>query len=94
MPVLRDWYTTVLGLAVVFESDDLCLLTFDNEHHRLALLHADAAHTPNTKTNGIEHAALTTQALAISLIMHPFTTVTRMAIIWSCWSRTFPTSKR
>ena len=46
--VLRDWYITVLGLAVVFESDDLCLLTFDNEHHRLSLLHADAVHVPKT----------------------------------------------
>jgi catechol-2,3-dioxygenase len=57
IPVLRDWYITVLGLAVVFESDDLCLLTFDNEHH------ADAAHTSHTETNGIEHAALTYASL-------------------------------
>ena len=55
IPVLRDWYTTVLGLAVVFESDDLCLLTFDNEHHRLSLLRADDAHTPSPERNGIEH---------------------------------------
>jgi catechol-2,3-dioxygenase len=64
IPVLRDWYITVLGLAVVFESDDLCLLTFDNEHHRLSLLHADAAHVPQTETNGIEHGALTYASLS------------------------------
>ena len=63
IPVLRDWYTTVLGLAVVFESDDLCLLTFDNEHHRLSLLHADDAHAPSPERNGIEHAALTYASL-------------------------------
>ena len=63
IPVLRDWYTTVLGLAVVFESDDLCLLTFDNEHHRLSLLRADDAHTPSPERNGIEHAALTYASL-------------------------------
>jgi catechol-2,3-dioxygenase len=64
IPVLRDWYITVLGLAVVFESDDLCLLTFDNEHHRLSLLHADAAHVPQTETDGIEHGALTYASLS------------------------------
>jgi hypothetical protein len=45
----------VLGLAVVFESDDLCLLTFDNEHHRLSLLHADAAHVPQTENERHPH---------------------------------------
>lgn len=64
IPVLRDWYTTVLGLAVVFESDDLCLLTFDNEHHRVSLLRADEAHTPSPEHNGIEHAALTYASLS------------------------------
>jgi catechol-2,3-dioxygenase len=64
IPVLRDWYITVLGLGVVFESDDLCLLTFDDEHHRLSLLHADATHVPQTETNGIEHGAFTYASLS------------------------------
>jgi catechol-2,3-dioxygenase len=33
---MRDFYGTVLGARVVFESDEFCLMTFDEEHHRIA----------------------------------------------------------
>lgn len=35
---MRDWYCTVLDAHVVFENELLCFLTFDEEHHRIALL--------------------------------------------------------
>lgn len=35
---MRDWYCAVLGGHVVFENDILCFMTFDDEHHRIALL--------------------------------------------------------
>jgi catechol-2,3-dioxygenase len=33
---MRDFYAAVLGAHVVFESDEFCLMTFDEEHHRVA----------------------------------------------------------
>jgi catechol-2,3-dioxygenase len=33
---MRDFYGAVLGAHVVFETDDACLMTFDEEHHRVA----------------------------------------------------------
>lgn len=35
---MRDWYCTVLDAHVVYEGHGLCFLTFDDEHHRVALL--------------------------------------------------------
>lgn len=36
--VMREWYCTVLDGSVVYEDDALCFITFDEEHHRVALL--------------------------------------------------------
>ena len=56
--IMKDWYLTVLGAAVVFESDKVCLMTFDDEHHRVALIHVDEAHAPMPGKGGIEHVAM------------------------------------
>lgn len=56
--IMKDWYLTVLGAAVVFESDKVCLMTFDDEHHRVALIHVDDAHAPVSEKGGIEHVAM------------------------------------
>lgn len=61
---MKEWYKTVLGAAVVFESDKICLLTFDTEHHRVAVLRVDGDHAPLPETNGIEHVAFTYASLS------------------------------
>jgi catechol-2,3-dioxygenase len=35
---MRDWYCTVLDGHVVYQDQQLCFITFDDEHHRVALL--------------------------------------------------------
>jgi catechol-2,3-dioxygenase len=35
---MRDWYCTVLDGHVVYEDEALTFITFDEEHHRIALL--------------------------------------------------------
>ena len=35
--VLSDWYAMVLGAKTVFSSDFAAFLTYDDEHHRIAL---------------------------------------------------------
>jgi catechol-2,3-dioxygenase len=36
---MRDWYCTLLDGHVVYEDQALTFITFDEEHHRVALLH-------------------------------------------------------
>lgn len=35
---MRDWYCAVLDGHTVYQDDALCFITFDDEHHRVALL--------------------------------------------------------
>jgi catechol-2,3-dioxygenase len=56
---LRDWYLAVLDAHVVFENEMLSFLTFDDEHHRLAIAQLPT-HTPRTSTTvGLAHSAYT-----------------------------------
>lgn len=61
MAEMRDWYCTVLDAHVVYEDEALCFVTFDEEHHRLALLSAPgggfAERPPNSV--GLMHTAYT-----------------------------------
>jgi catechol-2,3-dioxygenase len=59
LPALRDWYLKVLDAHVVFENEMLSFMTFDEEHHRLAIaqLRQPAARTSNTV--GLAHSAYT-----------------------------------
>lgn len=63
---MRDWYCSVLGAHVVHENPGLCFLTFDDEHHRLALLASPVApFTERTPTTvGLQHTAYTFPDLA------------------------------
>jgi catechol-2,3-dioxygenase len=57
---MRDWYCTVLDGHVVYENAALTFITFDDEHHRVALLHPPlpiAAKTPGTAA--VHHTAYT-----------------------------------
>jgi catechol-2,3-dioxygenase len=56
---MKDWYCTVLAAHVVFENPHAAFLTFDDEHHRVALVGVDGVADANTGTAGLDHAAFT-----------------------------------
>ncbi len=57
---MRDWYCTVLDAHVVYEDATLTFLTFDDEHHRVALLHPPIPFQPKTAvTASLHHSAYT-----------------------------------
>jgi catechol-2,3-dioxygenase len=66
LQAMRDWYMRVLTAHVVYENPGLCFLTFDDEHHRLALVSPPGAtlaeRTP--LTTGMHHSAYTFPTLA------------------------------
>ena len=59
MPVMVDWYSTVLNMHVVQRNDFICFLTYDNEHHRLAIVNVEGLHEPDAKAWGMAHVAYT-----------------------------------
>ena len=56
---LVSWYETVLGAHAVFRNDSIAFLTYDDEHHRIALVQRpDFADRPENAV-GLEHFAYT-----------------------------------
>ena len=56
---MRRWYETVLGAHVVHANPMLAFLTYDDEHHRIALLHTPGAPDGAADAAGVEHLAYT-----------------------------------
>ena len=56
---MRDWYQMVLEARVVFENDFLVFLTYDDEHHRIALADTKAVDRPTRTMTGLEHVSFT-----------------------------------
>jgi catechol-2,3-dioxygenase len=63
----RAWYETVLGAHAVFESPFVCFLTYDEEHHRVALINTADAPDPLPGTAGVDHIAFTFSSLSALL---------------------------
>ncbi|MGV9853238.1 VOC family protein [Streptomyces sp. NPDC003442] len=57
---MRNWYNTVLEAHTVHEGHGLCFLTFDDEHHRLALIQPPGQlEKKNPAASGMHHTAYT-----------------------------------
>jgi catechol-2,3-dioxygenase len=54
---MRRWYETVLNARTVFDDGRICFLTYDDEHHRLAIVNVPDLHAPDTKAWGLAHFA-------------------------------------
>ncbi len=69
---VRDWYCTVLKAHVVHAGHGLTFLTFDDEHHRIALLEvpAEVARPKEPGTVGMHHTAFTFDSLDDLLERH------------------------
>ncbi|MFZ5784619.1 MAG: VOC family protein [Pseudomonadota bacterium] len=57
MAAMVDWYCTVLGMHVVKRNDFICFLTYDDEHHRLAIVNIPGLQAPDPKSWGLAHVA-------------------------------------
>jgi len=59
---MKQWYMAVLEARIQFANDFIAFLTYDEEHHRLAL--ANMPHLPEAgKTAGLDHVAFTYASL-------------------------------
>lgn len=60
---LMDWYATVLAARNVFENDFIGFLTYDDEHHRVAVIEDASLAPPDPRACGLHHAAFTYEDL-------------------------------
>ena len=54
---MRDWYKSVLGAELMFENDSILFLTYDDEHHRIALIKRPGLGEAVPNTVGVDHFA-------------------------------------
>jgi catechol 2,3-dioxygenase-like lactoylglutathione lyase family enzyme len=54
---MAKWYQTVLAARVVFRDERLCFLSYDDEHHRLALIHIPGLPERDPDAVGTDHVA-------------------------------------
>ena len=59
MQALVDWYSTALNMRVVKRNDFICFLTYDDEHHRLAIINIPGLQAPDPRSWGLAHVAYT-----------------------------------
>jgi catechol-2,3-dioxygenase len=52
-----DWYTTVFNAKVLFQSDFGAFLTYDDEHHRIALFAIPGVTKKAKNSSGLDHVA-------------------------------------
>lgn len=57
LPAMRAWYQTVLNARIVHDNGTICFITYDEEHHRLALINVPGLHAPDAETWGLAHVA-------------------------------------
>lgn len=56
---LVDWYQTVLGAVPAFKNDFLAFLSYDEEHHRVAILNVPDLEPQPEGVVGVHHNAFT-----------------------------------
>jgi catechol-2,3-dioxygenase len=63
LDAMKRWYSTLLGARVVFENQFIAFLTYDDEHHRVALVgNPQFAERPGHAV-GLDHVAYTLGSL-------------------------------
>lgn len=56
---MLDWYMAVLGARVVQGNDRVSFLTYDNEHHRIAIVRIDGLDPRPRFAAGVDHVSYT-----------------------------------
>lgn len=60
---MLDWYCKVLEAKIAFRNDDMGFITYDEEHHRLAIIGMPDLKAPEKNTTGMEHVSFTYESL-------------------------------
>ena len=67
---MLDWYMTVLDAVPVLEQDKLCFMTYDEEHHRIAIAEIPMLLTVPRFFTGTDHMAYTYTSISDLVFTH------------------------
>lgn len=60
---MLDYYKTFLGAGASYENEMLSFLTYDEEHHRIAIMGVPGTGDKKPGTAGLKHIAFTSKTL-------------------------------
>lgn len=70
LKTMVDYYKTFLGAEAMYENEMLAFLTYDEEHHRIALVQIPETKNKDPRTCGLEHIAFTFNTLTELLLSY------------------------
>ena len=80
---MRDFYLTFLGGTVTYGNDFLCFITYDHEHHRIALIGIPGTSPKVPTSSGLEHVAFTFPTLSDLFLAYRQRKVHGILPVWS-----------
>lgn len=60
----RDWYLNVLSAEISYENEQVCFLSYDDEHHRVGIINMPEASPLEPKGAGVDHVSFTFDKLS------------------------------
>lgn len=69
-PEMVEFYQRFLGASVIYKNDFLAFLSYDDEHHRLAIAAVPGTKDKDTMSCGLEHIAFTFDTLSDLLVAY------------------------
>src|ERR1700677_2879502 len=60
---MRTWYVNFFRAEILFDDGSLAFLTFDDEHHRVALISDPSLENSSDRVNAIDHVAFSFASL-------------------------------
>jgi catechol-2,3-dioxygenase len=82
LELMQDFYTTFLGGRVTHSNDMLSFITYDHEHHRIALVGFPTTAPKNRHSCGLEHIAFTFPDLSSLLLAYRQRKTRGIAPVW------------
>jgi catechol 2,3-dioxygenase-like lactoylglutathione lyase family enzyme len=68
----RNWYLNALAAKVAVENEQVCFLTFDDEHHRIGLIKVPNLIERPRNSRGLEHIAFSYPTLGALLSQYKY----------------------
>ena len=82
MKRLNDYYVEFLGGNMVFEGKTLSFITYDDEHHRIAIIDIPGTAPKDPKSCGLEHIAFTYNTMADLMLAYRQRKVRGIEPVW------------
>ncbi len=78
-----DFYTTFLGGTVTYGNEFISFITYDQEHHRIAIIQVPGTGPKQPRSSGLEHIAFTFPTLSELLLSYRQRRARDISPVWS-----------